>query len=566
MALTFNKTVKYLSIASCLYIAVVASTYASALEIVVPAYFYPSSSGSDWDDMNSAASVVPLTAIMNPNSGPGTSQNSDYTSAVSSLRANGGTVIGYVSSVYADRPIAEVKADIDSYAAWYDIDGIFIDEMSNTSSTSDLDFYEEVYDYIKLTEPTWEVMGNPGINTQEAYLTRPVADRLMNYESFGSNYVGHTPSAWNANYDSSNFVNLLHTLDSNDVPTMEQYIDLAVSRNVGSIYFTDDVLGNPWDRLPTFWDEQVAKVAAVNNFSPGVQETLTNLVPNNSIMIDASRTDWAGLTSYAEDIDGSPLPGPELDYEMLTVANDADNLYFRFEVDETLNGSSSLSNKHNVYIDVDQDRATGFIGAGDFLAIGADYLIQGGKLYAFQGANQEAFTWAFEGDLSANDSTTDDIELAVSLAQIGDPTAFDLLLNAANSTVDDFLPNSAASGVTLGGFYRYEVGVVASILGDYDGNGLVEAADYTLWANSYGALGGPADGNEDGVVDAADYTLWRDAFAASSLATATAVPEPAMLPMLISILFVITLSNNSRVATLATLERHPSLSSQGCRS
>ncbi len=542
------------------------STSASALEIVVPAYFYPSSSGSDWDEMNSAATVVPLTAIMNPNSGPGNSQSSDYSNAVNSLRSNGGNVIGYVSSSYANRPIADVKADIDSYSAWYNIDGIFIDEMTNTSSASDLDFYEEVYAYIKLIEPTWEVMGNPGTSTQEAYLTRPTADRLMSYESFGSSYNGHTPSAWNSNYDSSKFVNLLHTLDSNDIPTMEQYIDLAVSRNVGSIYFTDDVLGNPWDRLPVFWDEQVAKVAAINNFTPGVQQTLTNLVSNNSIMVDSSRAEWAGLTPYSTDVDDSPLPGPELDYERVTVANDADNIYFRFEIDEVINGSSSLGSKHNVYIDVDQNRATGFIGSGSFLSIGADYLIQGGKLYAFQGANQESFTWGFEGDLSANDSTTDDIELAVSLAQLGDPTAFDLLVNGANSSVEDYLPNSGAGGVSLGGFYRYEVGVVASIPGDYDGNGFVEAADYVVWASNYGASGGSADGNEDGLVDAADYTLWRDAFIASGKTAATAVPEPGMLSMLFSLLLSMAFSKNMSVPNCDNQSRDASLPSKGCRS
>ncbi|MEM6496393.1 MAG: hypothetical protein AAF709_06680 [Pseudomonadota bacterium] len=61
--------------------------------------------------------------------------------------------------------------------------------------------------------------------------------------------------------------------------------------------------------------------------------------------------------------------------------------------------------------------------------------------------------------------------------------------------------------------------------GDYDGNGAVEQADYTVWSQTYGSTvfsGRGADGNLDGVIDAADYTVWRDAFSAA----AVAVPEP----------------------------------------
>src|SRR5437867_2765854 len=68
--------------------------------ILVPAYFYP---GSLWTNMNWAAARVPLVAIMNPNSGPDTTQNPDYVAAVSSLRASGAKVIGYVSTSYTAR-------------------------------------------------------------------------------------------------------------------------------------------------------------------------------------------------------------------------------------------------------------------------------------------------------------------------------------------------------------------------------------------------------------------------------------------------------------------------------
>lgn len=55
-------------------------------------------------------------------------------------------------------------------------------------------------------------------------------------------------------------------------------------------------------------------------------------------------------------------------------------------------------------------------------------------------------------------------------------------------------------------------GVVERTLasGDYDLDGTVGPADHAAWAGAFDSDYDPADGNRDGVVDAADYTVWRD--------------------------------------------------------
>ena len=77
----------------------------------------------------------------------------------------------------------------------------------------------------------------------------------------------------------------------------------------------------------------------------------------------------------------------------------------------------------------------------------------------------------------------------------------------------------------------------ATIPGDYDGNGIVNALDYTRWRTTFGQTGSPsADGNGNGVVDAADFVLWRKIMStpgggSESLA---AVPEPSALLLLVA--------------------------------
>jgi hypothetical protein len=56
-------------------------------------------------------------------------------------------------------------------------------------------------------------------------------------------------------------------------------------------------------------------------------------------------------------------------------------------------------------------------------------------------------------------------------------------------------------------------GVVERTLasGDYDFLGNVDEPDYAVWAADYGTAGlHAADGNLDGIINAADYTIWRD--------------------------------------------------------
>ena len=88
-------------------------------------------------------------------------------------------------------------------------------------------------------------------------------------------------------------------------------------------------------------------------------------------------------------------------------------------------------------------------------------------------------------------------------------------------------PNPAKATSTFVELEAFEVG-------DSNFDGLVDAGDYTNWADhflgeGYGVEHG--DFNGDGLVNGADYTLWADHFTGGggALANASVVPEPRSL-------------------------------------
>ena len=460
----------HLAIALLTTIVLTSATARADLTAIVPAYFYPSNN-SPWDDLNAAAARIPVTAIMNPGSGPGTFQDNNYVTAVNSLRAAGGKVIAYVYTQYGSRSSAVVKADIDKYVNWYNIDGIFFDEMSNSGATGTLNYYQDLYDYVKTINPAWEVMGNPGTSTVESYLTRPAADSLLVFENEGANYPGYSPSSWNANYDPAQIGHLVHSTASE--ADMLTYLDLAVQRNAGQVYVTHDVMNNPWDTLPSYWEAEVTRIEEINNAAPPAgPQTMSNPVANGSIVVTGNdRSDWSLVPAY--DADATDTAGPEVDYQQVQVAHDDSNFYFRFQ----LNASGFLGYRHNVFIDVDQDRGTGFTGSLGEMSIGADFLLQGSSVFSFAGATATTWNWSFLGSQAYDDFPNTDIETLIPRSLIGDPDGFDFVLFGDNTGDPDYYPNSSIAGAT-GDLLRYLVN--GPIAGDLNGDGFVGLADLDI--------------------------------------------------------------------------------------
>ncbi len=276
----------------------VSANSVSALELFVPAYFYPSSSSVYWDTLIAQAQLgTPITAIVNPGSGSGTSFNSDYNTRINQFRAAGGKVLGYVPTGYAGANVnvgstcqpaagatylvSDVVSCAARYNTFYSIDGIFLDEFTNTNGATELGFYRSVYAGTRAINAAWTITGNPGTSVPPEYFNTGLgatADRIVSFEQVEANYQNYAPAPGAVGGPASRFAHIIYDVSS--AAAAMNYVALAASRNVGAIYVTNDNFCqglncatapsdfNPFDTLPGYFDVLAAQIRAINTPVP----------------------------------------------------------------------------------------------------------------------------------------------------------------------------------------------------------------------------------------------------------------------------------------------------------
>src|SRR5882762_6634510 len=160
-------TLLVLSIATA---SIASPTYAAPTVhsgVVVPLYIYPDSTWTTIALTAKANPNVPIIAIINPNNGPGSSSDPTYLAAVQNLQSSGVTVLGYVATGYGNNAISSEESQINKYHSWYNIDGIFFDEMSNTAGYES--YYSTLNSFVKSNGMTY-TMGNPGTSVPSSYI------------------------------------------------------------------------------------------------------------------------------------------------------------------------------------------------------------------------------------------------------------------------------------------------------------------------------------------------------------------------------------------------------------
>ena len=205
------------------------------MELLVPAYFYPSAN-SAWNTLSASATANPsvsVWAIMNPNNGIFTSADANFTRVTTQFVAAGGRVLGYVYTGYGKggRSIVDIKA----------------------------------------IDPQLRVVGNPGTVPAAEYAS--VADTLVIFESTAAEYQKFDPrqqNAWLYTYANQTQAMLAHNTATCAAMQTAVLAAATARNNAGLVYATDREynpatgVGNPWSALPAYWETLVRSVDAIN--------------------------------------------------------------------------------------------------------------------------------------------------------------------------------------------------------------------------------------------------------------------------------------------------------------
>ena len=201
--------------------------------------------------MTAAAAKIPLTAIVNPNNGPGTSQNPNYVAAINALVAAGGKVVGYVDTGGGSVSLATVEANVSAYAQFYNINGIFLGNMVVNPNT--LSYYQQLDAYIKSLNSSYTVIGNVGnpVNlsglTPADYLSAADVLNIFEGTTVGS---PNSSASWIQSYPRDRFSSIIYNAPSS---SLSADIIGAEQLNAGDVYVTDQTLPNPFGQLPSYW-------------------------------------------------------------------------------------------------------------------------------------------------------------------------------------------------------------------------------------------------------------------------------------------------------------------------
>jgi hypothetical protein len=263
----------------------VLSSLVEAVKVLVPAYANPATDLTQmWNTLISTANdgKIVVQIILNPASGPGAGSTIDpnYINAAGTGGAfydfikAGGVAYGYVPTNYANRLASEVQADIDKYYApsYYrnafgstkiPLQGIFLDETSN--DLANVPYYQTLYEYVKVKNPKAKVISNPGVSavtgtsstfTLDDYVK--TADTMVIFENTGQEYLTNFQApSWVDLYSTSRFAHLIHTQTTLPEDLVER---AACTEHAGMVYVTQDVMPNPFDEIPTYWQDLVQDI------------------------------------------------------------------------------------------------------------------------------------------------------------------------------------------------------------------------------------------------------------------------------------------------------------------
>ena len=193
--------------------------------LLIPAYFYDD---NIWDNVGNHL------AIINPNNGVGSDISTHYLNIT-----NNHNTLGYIYTSYSHRDIQDIENEVDKYIEYYpNIKGFFFDEVN--SSIDAIDYYTDIYNYVK-NKGNYFITLNPGTSPNDSYYN--IADSIVVYEGSDQNRAIQSCTR-------NKTTIIVYDINSTQMKNIIQ------NSNCDYFYITDDTLSNPYDTLPSYWDEE----------------------------------------------------------------------------------------------------------------------------------------------------------------------------------------------------------------------------------------------------------------------------------------------------------------------
>jgi len=305
-----------------------------------------------------------------------------------------------------------------------------------------------------------------------------------------------------------------------------------------------------WAAQPTGINTFVAQIESTNPF---VSKSITfefshYMSPQNSAATNALYQDYK---AYYESVvlDTHPIEIESYTYEnpastwIHNLAQDPGNTRLIDGNTGSLSGGANGSFANGTWVGFGNDNALGDAQPHVVFNLGGEYLIEAVQLFYLVAASPSIYSpQQIPGvaDALIVATSSDGTNFVEAASTNGftpwmtdqSSNAFEMRsiyvnldgVSATHIAIDVHTPNT---WIFLSEFVAFE----GNLPGDYDLNGVVDAADYSEWRTAFGSTNPIVDGNRDGVVDAADYVIWRRNLEAGSGSLAE-VPEP-ITPMLL---------------------------------
>ncbi len=210
---------------------------------LVPAYQYPTV-GDMWATLAATAPATrPGYVIANVNSGPGTTLDPNYASAISKVQAAGWTVLGYVDTAEATSPVPSVESQVSTWRSLYGVGDVFFDDV--TGAAANLSYYGALTAYVHSSGGIDFL--NPGAPPASGYLSRSVCDGIVVMEDTWAAFQSTPPPSYTGSPVAIAYIITSGPTQADLLSTLQ-----AVKARGGNVVYVTDQ-GNSYSSLPSYF-------------------------------------------------------------------------------------------------------------------------------------------------------------------------------------------------------------------------------------------------------------------------------------------------------------------------